>query len=49
MEKVMLMPDDNRTANGTSRAWWAAMFRDIQFWVPVAVLLGGLIILSAIQ
>jgi hypothetical protein len=26
-----------------------AMFRDVQFWVPLAVLLAGLIILRAIQ
>jgi len=49
MEKAMLMPNDNRNAKGTGGPWWAAMIRDVQFWVPVAVLLGGLIILTAIQ
>jgi hypothetical protein len=43
------MIDENRTVNDKSRAWWVAMFRDVQFWVPLAVLLGGLIILKAIQ
>jgi hypothetical protein len=43
------MIDMNRTAKGRSGAWWVAMFRDVQFWVPLAVLLGGLILLRAIQ
>lgn len=29
--------------------WWTAMVRDPQFWVPVAVLLTGVILLSFIQ
>ncbi len=33
-----------------SRACWvAAMLRDPQFWVPLAVLVGGLILLGAVQ
>jgi hypothetical protein len=43
------MLDENRRVNGRKRAWWVAMFRDVQFWVPLAVLLGGLILLRAIQ
>jgi len=43
------MLDENRTVNGRRRAWWVTMFRDVQFWVPLAVLLGGLILLRVIQ
>jgi hypothetical protein len=25
--------------------WWRAMLRDIQFWIPLAVLVGGLALL----
>jgi len=28
---------------------WAAMLRDAQFWVPVAVLVGGLLVLLWIR
>ena len=27
------------------RAWWRAMLGDIQFWIPVAVLVAGLLLL----
>jgi hypothetical protein len=43
------MIDENRTENERSRAWWVAMFHDVQFWVPLVVLLGGLVLLRAIQ
>jgi len=43
------MLEENRRVKGRKRAWWVAMFRDVQFWVPLAVLLGGLILLRAIQ
>ena len=46
---LALVTDRNRRAIGRSGTWWAAMFRDVQFWVPLAVLLGGLILLRAIQ
>ncbi|MGO8813914.1 MAG: hypothetical protein ACLQVG_04510 [Terriglobia bacterium] len=41
--------DQNRVAYRRSGKWWVAMFRDVQFWVPLAVLMGGLILLKAIQ
>ena len=25
--------------------WWQTMLRDIQFWIPLAVLVGGLLLL----
>jgi hypothetical protein len=28
---------------------WTAMLRDAQFWVPVAVLVGGLLVLAWIR
>jgi hypothetical protein len=28
---------------------WAVMLRDAQFWVPVAVLVGGLLVLAWIR
>jgi hypothetical protein len=46
---MALLIDPNRNVKGTRGTWWMAMFRDVQFWVPVAVLLGGLILLRAIQ
>jgi hypothetical protein len=27
------------------RGWWTAVFRDVQFWVPLIVLLIGLLLL----
>jgi hypothetical protein len=45
----MEMREENFTANGRKNNWWIAMFRDVQFWVPLAVLLGGLMLLRAIQ
>jgi hypothetical protein len=38
-----------RETNQKKNRWYAAMFRDVQFWVPVAVFLAGLILLSVIQ
>ena len=32
-----------------SRRWMGAVLRDVQFWVPVAVLAGGLLVLGWIQ
>jgi hypothetical protein len=43
------MINQKRTENGKSGKWWIAMLRDVQFWVPVAILLAGLTILSAIR
>ncbi len=36
--------DDART-----KSWVGAMLHDAHFWVPLAVLLGGLLLLRAIQ
>jgi hypothetical protein len=33
----------------SSRNWRAAIFRDVQFWVPFAVLLIGLLLLRLVQ
>jgi hypothetical protein len=43
------MVDENHDEKRTSGAWWVAMLHDVQFWVPLAVLLGGLILLRAIE
>ena len=32
-----------------SRGWLASVLTDVQFWVPVAVLVGGLILLRSIH
>ena len=32
-----------------SRSWLSLVLRDIQFWIPVAVLIGGLIVLRWIH
>jgi hypothetical protein len=31
------------------RGWWKAVFRDVQFWVPLVVLLIGLLLLRVAQ
>jgi len=46
---MALMIDENPNVSRSSGRWWVVMFRDAQFWVPLAVLLGGLILLRAIQ
>lgn len=43
------MLNPNPGVDGRKKAWWIAMFRDVQFWVPLAIFLGGLILLSIIQ
>ncbi len=40
---------DRSDTNDTKNCWWPAMIRDVQFWVPLVILLAGLILLSAIQ
>ena len=32
-----------------SRRWMGTVLRDVQFWVPVAILIGGLLVLRWIQ
>jgi hypothetical protein len=32
-----------------SRGWLMNVLTDVQFWVPVAVLIGGLLLLSSIH
>ena len=36
-------PDTN------ARGWWTTILSDIHFWVPVAVLMGGLLLLRFIR
>jgi hypothetical protein len=43
------MAGEHGAVNRRKSAWWVTMFRDVHFWVPVAVLLAGLILLRAIQ
>jgi hypothetical protein len=31
------------------RSWLGPVLRDVQFWVPVVVLIGGLLVLAWIQ
>jgi hypothetical protein len=40
------MADDREQSSGS---WLGLVVRDVQFWVPVAVLAGGLIILRWIS
>jgi hypothetical protein len=39
---------DNRRGQ-TSASWLGLVLRDVQFWVPVAVLAGGLLVLRWIS
>jgi hypothetical protein len=41
------MKDDSAQSHRSS--WLSLILRDVQFWVPVAVLVGGLIVLSWIS
>jgi hypothetical protein len=35
--------------NPNTRGWWSSILTDIHFWVPVAVLMGGLLLLHFIR
>lgn len=41
------MSNDHREQR--SRSWLGLVLRDVQFWVPVAVLIGGLLVLRWIS
>jgi hypothetical protein len=38
-----------RETNQKKNRLWVAMLRDPQFWVPIVILIAGLILLSVIQ
>lgn len=42
------MPDmsDQTDVHDPQGSWWRAMLRDPQFWIPLSVLLGGLVLLA---
>jgi len=40
---------ENGGQQGVARNLWTSVFTDIHFWVPVAVLIGGLLLLSWIH
>jgi len=33
----------------TNKSWWSTVLGDIHFWVPIAVLIGGLLVLRWIS
>lgn len=39
--------DEHRTrpARAANGHWWARVMRDLQFWIPIVVLIGGLLVL----
>ena len=39
----------NRNDDEQSRRWWSPILKDIHFWVPLIVLLTGLIVLRWIR
>jgi hypothetical protein len=39
-------PTDHREPQ---RNWWSRVLTDVHFWVPVAVLIGGLLLLESIH
>jgi hypothetical protein len=41
------MERNNET--NVTRDWWASILSDIHFWVPVVVLMGGLLLLRFIR
>jgi hypothetical protein len=43
----ILTPDRKR--NEASQSWWTPILQDIHFWVPLIVLLAGLIVLRWIR
>ena len=43
------MPHRDRSGSSNpTRLLWTAVFRDVQFWIPVAVLLIGLLLLRIV-
>jgi hypothetical protein len=40
---------ENNDRHGLAHNWWTSVLTDIHFWVPVAVLIGGLILLRLIR
>jgi hypothetical protein len=40
---------DWRNSIAERQTWWTAILRDVQFWVPLAVLLIGLVLLWLVQ
>jgi len=34
---------------GLRKGWWTSVLRDVQFWVPITVLLIGLVLLRVAQ
>jgi hypothetical protein len=40
------MPPSIEEPRATTRHWWTLVVRDVQFWIPVAVLCGGLLVLG---
>jgi len=39
----------NESEPNSNRLWWNSILTDIHFWVPVAVLFGGLLLLRLIR
>jgi len=40
---------ENSGQGELARPWWNSVLTDIHFWVPVAILIGGLILLGWIR
>lgn len=40
------MPRSKAEPRAAARHWWTLVVRDVQFWIPVAVLCGGLLVLG---
>jgi hypothetical protein len=40
---------DHTKKNGAPRSWLTSVLTDIHFWVPVVVLMAGLLLLKAIH
>ena len=45
----MKMQSQKLRADRSNKKWWIAMLYDVQFWVPLAVLFGGLALLQILQ
>lgn len=41
------MPD--RKANGQTQKWWTPILKDVHFWVPLIILIAGLVVLRWIR
>jgi hypothetical protein len=46
---MRVTPSSGNSANKQPRSWLKSVLTDLHFWVPVLVLLGGLLLLTFVR